>query len=149
MTSGSRVDPELLLSRLSYSHFAELMTIEQQEERAFYEIECVRGAWSVRELKRQVGALGGLNGRYLIRVVGRYHAPMENPIRKLTAALVAVIVNVVPRTRKHGDDDPVHRGAVHRQAREPQGATVALRAAQPPQAVGRGGNRARSGRSTS
>ncbi len=57
MTSGPRVDPELLLSRLSYSHFAELMTIEQQEERAFYEIECVRGAWSVRELKRQIGAL--------------------------------------------------------------------------------------------
>jgi predicted nuclease of restriction endonuclease-like (RecB) superfamily len=57
MTSGPRVDPELLLSRLSYSHFAELMTIEEQEERAFYEIECVRGAWSVRELKRQIGAL--------------------------------------------------------------------------------------------
>jgi hypothetical protein len=57
MTSGPRVDPELLLSRLSYSHFAELMTIEEQEERAFYEIECVRGAWSVRELKRQIGSL--------------------------------------------------------------------------------------------
>jgi hypothetical protein len=50
MTPGPRVDPELLLSRLSYSHFAELMTLEGQEERAFYEIECVRGAWSVREL---------------------------------------------------------------------------------------------------
>jgi hypothetical protein len=57
MTFGPRVDPELLLSRLSFSHFAELITIEKQEERAFYEIECVRGAWSVRELKRQIGAL--------------------------------------------------------------------------------------------
>jgi hypothetical protein len=57
MPCGPRVDPELLLSRLSFSHFAELITIEEQEERAFYEIECVRGAWSVRELKRQIGAL--------------------------------------------------------------------------------------------
>lgn len=57
MTFGSPADPELLLSRLSFSHFAELITIEKQEERAFYEIECVRGAWSVRELKRQIGSL--------------------------------------------------------------------------------------------
>jgi predicted nuclease of restriction endonuclease-like (RecB) superfamily len=57
MTSGPRADPELLLSRLSFSHFAELITIEKQQERAFYEIECVRGAWSVRELKRQIGSL--------------------------------------------------------------------------------------------
>jgi predicted nuclease of restriction endonuclease-like (RecB) superfamily len=57
MTPGTRVDPKLLLSRLSYSQFAELMTIEEQEERAFYEIECVRAAWSVRELKRQIGSL--------------------------------------------------------------------------------------------
>jgi predicted nuclease of restriction endonuclease-like (RecB) superfamily len=56
MASGPLVDPELLLSRLSFSHFAELITIEKQEERAFYEIECLRGAWSVRELKRQIGA---------------------------------------------------------------------------------------------
>jgi predicted nuclease of restriction endonuclease-like (RecB) superfamily len=57
MTFGPYADPELLLSRLSFSHFAELITIEKHQERAFYEIECVRGAWSVRELKRQIGAL--------------------------------------------------------------------------------------------
>ena len=57
MTFGPHADPELLLSRLSFSHFAELITIEKREERAFYEIECARGAWSVRESKRQIGAL--------------------------------------------------------------------------------------------
>lgn len=57
VTFGTHTDPELLLSRLSFSHFAELITIEKQQERAFYEIECVRGAWSVRELKRQIGSL--------------------------------------------------------------------------------------------
>lgn len=54
---SSPVAPELLISRLSFSHFAELITIESPHERAFYEIECVRGGWSVRELKRQIGAL--------------------------------------------------------------------------------------------
>jgi hypothetical protein len=55
-SSVSAMDPELLVSRLSFSHFAELITIEDPHERAFYEIECIRGGWSVRELKRQIGA---------------------------------------------------------------------------------------------
>lgn len=42
---------ETLLQKLSFSHFVELL------QRAFYEIECVKGGWSVRELKRQVGSL--------------------------------------------------------------------------------------------
>ncbi len=49
--------PSLLLERLSFSHFAELVSIEESLKRAFYEIECVRGNWSVRELKRQIGSL--------------------------------------------------------------------------------------------
>jgi predicted nuclease of restriction endonuclease-like (RecB) superfamily len=31
--------------------------LEDATERAFYELECVKGGWSVRELKRQIGAL--------------------------------------------------------------------------------------------
>jgi hypothetical protein len=67
MTFGPHADPELLLSRLSFSHFAELITIQKQQERAFYEIECVRGAWSVRELKRQIGALYFERSAFCIR----------------------------------------------------------------------------------
>jgi len=44
----------LLLERLSFSHFAELLQIEPPLKRCFYEIETVRGNWSVRELKRQI-----------------------------------------------------------------------------------------------
>lgn len=44
----------LLLERLSFSHFAELLQIEPPLKRRFYEIETVRGNWSVRELKRQI-----------------------------------------------------------------------------------------------
>jgi predicted nuclease of restriction endonuclease-like (RecB) superfamily len=48
---------KMLISRLSFSHFAELIEIENALKRAFYEIECIRGNWSVRSLKRQIGSL--------------------------------------------------------------------------------------------
>lgn len=46
-----------LIQRLSFSHFAELIAISDETKRLFYEIECIRGDWSVRELKRQIGSL--------------------------------------------------------------------------------------------
>jgi len=46
-----------IVSRLSYSHFEELTALDDPSKRAFYEIECVRGNWSVRELKRQIASL--------------------------------------------------------------------------------------------
>ena len=44
----------LLLERLSFSHFAELLQLDDPQQRAFYEVETLRGHWSVRELKRQI-----------------------------------------------------------------------------------------------
>ena len=44
----------LLLERLSFSHFAELLQLDDATQRAFYEAEALRGHWSVRELKRQM-----------------------------------------------------------------------------------------------
>ncbi len=46
-----------VISRLSFTHIAELLKCEDPTQRAFYEIECIRGNWSVRELKRQIGSL--------------------------------------------------------------------------------------------
>lgn len=46
--------PELLLSRLSFSHLTLLMQFDDPLKRAFYEIESIRGGWAVRELKRQM-----------------------------------------------------------------------------------------------
>lgn len=46
-----------LVQKLSFSHFVECLRIADPLQRAFYEIECVKGGWSVRELKRQVGSL--------------------------------------------------------------------------------------------
>lgn len=46
-----------LIGRLSFSHFVELLQFDEPVQRAFYEVECIRGNWSVRELKRQIGSL--------------------------------------------------------------------------------------------
>lgn len=39
--------------KLSWTHYIQLMKIEDYEERSFYEIECASSNWSVRELQRQ------------------------------------------------------------------------------------------------
>ncbi|MFZ2226016.1 MAG: PDDEXK nuclease domain-containing protein [Candidatus Moraniibacteriota bacterium] len=39
--------------KLSWSHYVRLMSIENADERSFYEIECEKNSWSVRELCRQ------------------------------------------------------------------------------------------------
>jgi predicted nuclease of restriction endonuclease-like (RecB) superfamily len=41
---------------LGWSHYVVLLTIDNQEERRFYEIEAAENSWSVRELERQIGA---------------------------------------------------------------------------------------------
>lgn len=48
------VSPQLLLERLSFSHFVELLQLDDAHQRVFYEAEALRGKWSVRELKRQI-----------------------------------------------------------------------------------------------
>ena len=46
------IAPDLLLSRLSFSHFVELLLADTPLKRAFYEVQSVKNNWSVRELKR-------------------------------------------------------------------------------------------------
>lgn len=41
---------------LSWSHYLILMRIDDPNARSFYEIECAREMWSVRQLSRQVGS---------------------------------------------------------------------------------------------
>lgn len=45
---------EKLVSVLSFSHIRELLTINDPLVRFFYETECIKGTWSVRELRRQI-----------------------------------------------------------------------------------------------
>jgi predicted nuclease of restriction endonuclease-like (RecB) superfamily len=50
------VSPQLI-QRLSFSHLTELSDLPDATQRRFYEIECIRGNWSVRELRRQIASL--------------------------------------------------------------------------------------------
>jgi predicted nuclease of restriction endonuclease-like (RecB) superfamily len=47
----------LLLSRLSFSHFVALVKVESALKRTFYESECIRNNWSVRELQRAIAGM--------------------------------------------------------------------------------------------
>jgi len=49
--------PEVLLSRLSFSHFIELIKAETPLKRAFYEVQAIKNNWGVRELNRAIGTL--------------------------------------------------------------------------------------------
>ena len=57
VTPELQVSRQCLLKSLSFSHFTELIPIDDPLKRAFYEIECIRGNWSVRALKRQISTL--------------------------------------------------------------------------------------------
>lgn len=48
-TSGKTI-----ISRLSYSHIYEIMKVSDPLARYFYEQECIKCTWSVRELRRQI-----------------------------------------------------------------------------------------------
>lgn len=55
--SGESAANNDLLFKLSFSHFRELVQISDPLKRQFYEIECIKGTWSVRELRRQISSL--------------------------------------------------------------------------------------------
>ena len=46
--------PHTILSKLSFSHIREIMTQDDPLARFFYETECIKGTWSVKELRRQI-----------------------------------------------------------------------------------------------
>ncbi|HHL3492254.1 TPA: YhcG family protein [Legionella pneumophila] len=57
VSAQSKVSPSELLNNISYSMFKMLVEIKDEEKRNFYELECIKGNWSVRELKRQIDSL--------------------------------------------------------------------------------------------
>jgi len=47
----------LLLERLSFSHFIELLKLDTKLKREFYEVETIRNNWSVRDLQRAMNSM--------------------------------------------------------------------------------------------
>lgn len=60
------ISPEKLISSISFSHFIELIKIDNPVKRMYYEMLTIQTGLSVRELRRQIGALSyervGLSG---------------------------------------------------------------------------------------
>jgi predicted nuclease of restriction endonuclease-like (RecB) superfamily len=52
--NNTQLSSELLLSRLTYTHFMELIRVDDDLQRLFYEVEAIKNNWSVRELKRAI-----------------------------------------------------------------------------------------------
>lgn len=46
--------PEQLISQLSFSHIREILTVDDPLARFFYETECMKCCWNVKELRRQI-----------------------------------------------------------------------------------------------
>lgn len=55
--SKAQVPVDKLITSLSYTHFEQLLQIKDAQKRTFYEIACIKGTWSVKELKRQINSL--------------------------------------------------------------------------------------------
>ena len=52
-----RLNPQEIFDNLSYTHLIELIHIKDPLKRTFYEIECIKGVWTQRELQRQIHSL--------------------------------------------------------------------------------------------
>lgn len=77
-------DKQTLLQQLSFSHFETLLSLDDTLKRRFYEVEAVRGSWSVRELKRQIGSLyfermGLSHDKEALAHLAHQHAEMHSP----------------------------------------------------------------------
>ena len=57
VTPSPQLSADHLLSQLAYSHLEMLVDMDDGLKRRFFEIECARGNWSVRELRRQIASL--------------------------------------------------------------------------------------------
>lgn len=49
--------PQQIFDNLSYTHLTELVHIKDPLKRTFYEMECIKGVWTHRELQRQIHSL--------------------------------------------------------------------------------------------
>jgi predicted nuclease of restriction endonuclease-like (RecB) superfamily len=52
-----KVPANVVVNKLSYTHFEALLKVSDPFKRTFYELESIKGTWSVRELKRQISSL--------------------------------------------------------------------------------------------
>ena len=65
-----------ILFPLSWSHYRLLMRLDEPFKREFYEAECIKGNWSVRQLDRQIQSMlyeRAVLSRYKMAVIAKAH----------------------------------------------------------------------------
>ncbi len=56
LSAKLQIPPQKLINSFTFSHFIEFLRIDDDLKRTFYEVETIKGNWSVRELKRQISS---------------------------------------------------------------------------------------------
>lgn len=101
-----------LAGKLSWSHYCYLIYIEDDDERAFYEKECINSKWSKRELKRQIDSSlfqrlllskGNTNKKKVYELAKRGQTP-QNPIDILREPYVFEFLGI-PENKKILESD--------------------------------------------
>lgn len=85
MSKSPPLLPLPVLLRLSWTHFLEFIRLDDPWKRAFYENECLKAAWSVRQLQRQIGSLlyertGLSTDKHIVIEAARQQA-IESPVQ--------------------------------------------------------------------
>lgn len=102
VSPGLRVPAQEIVAKLSFSHIAELLKCDDETKRAFYETECLRGNWSVRELKRQIASLyyersGLSNDKKRLSELARAGAETAGPALAIRDPYVFEFLGLRPR----------------------------------------------------
>ena len=56
-TLPTKMPLDMVFNQLSFGHLTEMLPIKDPLKRTFYEMECIKGVWTIRELRRQIHAL--------------------------------------------------------------------------------------------
>ena len=102
VSAQSPLSPEILVEQLSYSHFELLISLDDEHQRTFYALECIRNNWSVRELRRQIGSLlfertGLSTDRAQLAEIVRQGAETDSPALILRDPYVFEFLGIRPR----------------------------------------------------
>ena len=87
---------------ISYSHIEQLVDLEDPTQRLFYQIECIKGNWSVRELKRQIYSLyyertGLSQDKKMITELANFRAETNAPKLAIRDPYVFEFLGLTPR----------------------------------------------------
>ena len=102
LSAQSAIPTDQLVSRLSYSHFELLVSLDDDLKRRFYEAECIRGCWSVRELRRQISSLlfertGLSTDKAALADLVRQAAEVDSPALAIRDPYVFEFLGIKPR----------------------------------------------------